>query len=294
MSMNQAEALERFVSDDLIAVAMQADATRRRMHPEGVVAYTVAAAVRCGDPARTCAEAVAAVERGASTVCLRGAGRLGLASVTELLAELRRELPEIWLEALRPEEVSALAAAAGQDMPDLLSRLRDAGLDSLLPEGPPPRDVAEVDAWFDLHAAAHRAGMPTVAILSFGAGESLESRVAFMARVEALQQRTGGFAAFSAEPAAAGLDGPTAVDSLKTLAIGRLMLASIEHVRVTQRQGLKVLETGLRFGADDAGQLLLPGDGRPDLREEDLRRVIRDAGLRPVERCRGYSALFAI
>src|SRR5665811_1941691 len=41
MSLSKAEALDLFRSDDLIGVGMEADAVRRRMHPDGVVTYII-------------------------------------------------------------------------------------------------------------------------------------------------------------------------------------------------------------------------------------------------------------
>ena len=41
MSLTKAEALELFRSDDLIGIGMEADAVRRRLHPEGVVTYII-------------------------------------------------------------------------------------------------------------------------------------------------------------------------------------------------------------------------------------------------------------
>ena len=41
MSLTKAEALELFRSDDLIGIGMEADAVRRRLHPEGVVSYII-------------------------------------------------------------------------------------------------------------------------------------------------------------------------------------------------------------------------------------------------------------
>ena len=41
MSLTKAQALEMFESDDLIGIGMEADAVRRRLHPEGVVTYII-------------------------------------------------------------------------------------------------------------------------------------------------------------------------------------------------------------------------------------------------------------
>jgi 2-iminoacetate synthase ThiH len=119
---------------------------------------------------------------------------------------------------------------------------------------------------------------------AFGGGETLEQRVDFLEAVRGLQEETGGFGAFAAVSAEAPnereLDGVTAVERLKTLAIARMFLDNIENVQASgTAQGLKVLQTGLRFGANDVGPV------RPEAgSEEDVRRIIRDAGFRPAQR----------
>src|SRR5258708_3615639 len=41
MGISRKDALNCFQSDDLIGIGMEADALRRRLHPEGVVSYTI-------------------------------------------------------------------------------------------------------------------------------------------------------------------------------------------------------------------------------------------------------------
>src|ERR1039457_7517134 len=41
MSLTKQQALEMFESDDLIGIGMEADAVRRRLHPEGTVTYII-------------------------------------------------------------------------------------------------------------------------------------------------------------------------------------------------------------------------------------------------------------
>jgi cyclic dehypoxanthinyl futalosine synthase len=89
-----------------------------------------------------------------------------------------------------------------------------------------------------------------------------------------------------------GLDEPTAVWSLKALAVARMVLDGIENVEAGGvGRGLKVLQTGLRFGANDAGWVMVDGDHGGGWGEEELRRVIRDAGFRPVERDAAYRVM---
>ena len=41
MSLSHAQALEMFRSDDLIGIGMEADALRRKLHPDGIVSYII-------------------------------------------------------------------------------------------------------------------------------------------------------------------------------------------------------------------------------------------------------------
>jgi cyclic dehypoxanthinyl futalosine synthase len=141
--------------------------------------------------------------------------------------------------------------------------------------------------WLGVHGAAHQLGMRTAATMVFGAGETPEQRVGLLEAVRQLQQETGGFTAFvpvaAKAPGGRELDGATAVERLKMLAISRMFLENIENVQSSRAgQGLKVLQTGLRFGANDVGTV--DAGAANGAAEEDLRRIIRDAGFRPAQR----------
>ena len=130
----------------------------------------------------------------------------------------------------------------------------------------------------------------------FGAGESMQERVAFLEAIHALQQQTRGFQAFILAsfhaPGGRDLDDPTAVEYLKTLAICRMVLDTIPHIQADwQQQGLKVLQMALRFGGNDAGSI---HGSSSSVSEEEIRRVIRDAGFKPAERDTLYRTLFLI
>lgn len=71
----------------------------------------------------------------------------------------------------------------------------------------------------------------------------------------------------------------TGMEYLKTVAISRLFLANVPHIQASCKQfGLKVAQIALRFGADDLGV------AEENVSEEELRRVIRDAGFSPKQR----------
>jgi len=145
------------------------------------------------------------------------------------------------------------------------------------------------------HRSAHLSGIPTTARMVFGAGETPEDRVDYLFAIRGLQQETGGFTAFAPTSFRPGprdsREAPTAVEYMRTLAVSRMVLDSIENVESScVAQGLKVVQMALRFGANDAGTI--PAEGTVSFTEEDLRRVIRDAGFRPVERDISYRTHF--
>ena len=226
-----------------------------------------------------------------------GMVRDGLTRLEGMLRELRRQFPQIWIEGPTVAEVVELAARGRLGVREVVVRLRDAGLDAIAGDGIGSVDGAGVREWIEAHRAAHELRMRTCAGMVFGAGETAEQRVDFLEAVRGLQEETGGFVAFvpmAAEaPGGRELDGVTAVERLKMLAIARMFLDNVESMQADGiASGLKVLQTALRFGANDAGAVMVAGDGlRAGASEEDLRRIIRDAGLRPAERDAAYRAM---
>jgi cyclic dehypoxanthinyl futalosine synthase len=183
----------------------------------------------------------------------------------------------------------AMAGGSGPALSESLARLQEAGLDSIAGDG----RGCSVEEWLAVHRAAHGLGMRTRAVMVFGGEETLEQQVDWLESVRQLQEETGGFAAFvpvaADAPGGRDLDGVTAVERLKTLAIARMFLDNVENVEASRtEQGLKVLQMGLRFGANDAGSVAAEGG----LGQEDVRRIIRDAGFRPAERAKGYRVMF--
>ena len=199
-------------------------------------------------------------------------------------------------------------AAALGDSPNRITRLRDAGLDSI------PGGGAEIlddeirarisrlkctsNEWEQMHRDAHSLGMRTTATMMFGCGEEYRHRVNHLERVRRIQEETGGFTAFipwifAPENTPLGKKVPeaTAVDYLKTLAISRMYLENVDHVQSSWlTPGIKVCQVGLQFGADDVGSILIEENVvyaagvRNRTNEAELRRIISDAGYIPAQR----------
>jgi cyclic dehypoxanthinyl futalosine synthase len=310
MGISRKQALDCFDSDDLIGIGMEADAVRRGLHPEGVASYAIDRKIDCAAPFGAICDQIR------ETVEMGGAGvTLGSAAVPErkidwferLLAGVREQFPAVWLHGLSASEILTIAEGSGLSSRDTISRLRDAGLgsiagddagilnDAVRQEG--VRGKQSVADWISVHRTAHELGMRTTAGMTFGVGESFEQRLNHLEVVRQLQEETGGFTAFtpvSFQPRKAGVSGfeeATAVEYLKTLAISRMVLDNIENLQAdVETQGLKVLQVGLRFGGNDVGSI--PLSGADDTTEEDLRRVIRGAGFKPVQRDTLYRTMF--
>jgi cyclic dehypoxanthinyl futalosine synthase len=303
MPITRQQALECFQSDDLIGLGMEADAVRRCLHPEGTVTYLVASPLNLtqlgSDPTAVADHAARALDLGASAITLNGAPEPApdIAWYETALGTIRRVAPGLSLDGLTAPQTLAIAGASNLALRETLIRLQAAGLEGLSGVGatftPAPHSCTVAD-WIDVHRTAHALGLPTTAAMLFGAGESIEQRLDLLEAIRALQAETGGFTAFTPiafVPAARELDGATAVERLKTLAIARIFLDGVPNLQASAdsrtSSNLKVLQMALRFGANDAGSID-PAEGTS---EEDLRRVIRDAGLRPAPRNATYSTV---
>jgi len=315
MGISRNDALDCFRSDDLIGIGMEADAVRRRLHPEGVVSYVIDGRVTYTESATgagfdpLCEKISNIVARGGHGVMLQGdvTPALTISWFDGLFRSIKKRFPAIWLHSLSASEILSIAEHSGLTVPDTIARLRDAGLDSI-----PGDDAGILDDevqqgtrqkwttadWLAVHRAAHKLGIQTTATMTFGCGETMEHRVNHLEAVRSLQEETNGFASFtpwSFAPKAASVQGfeeATAVEYLKTLAISRMYLDNILNVQSNlETQGLKVLQVGLRFGGNDVGSVML-AEGANAATEEQLRQVIRDAGFKPVQRDTVYRTMF--
>jgi cyclic dehypoxanthinyl futalosine synthase len=311
------EALDYFKSDDLIGIGMAADAVRRRLHPEGAVSYVVEGRVQIdGSFEALCGKIGETLDRGGTGLVLQGEGgnALEIGATEGLLRKIRERFPALWLHGLSASEIVGMAEGAGLPVRDAIVRLQDAGLNSIAGDDAEILDDAvqhsrarlrcSAEDWVKVHRAAHGLGMRTTATMMFGGGETMEHRVRHLEMVRRLQEETGGFAAFTPfafqpKGTAATIEGweeATGVEYLKTLAISRIYLENIENVQSNlETQGLKVLQMGLRFGGNDVGSVPESGPktaGARPIGEEDLRRVIRDAGFRPVQRDTLYRMVY--
>jgi cyclic dehypoxanthinyl futalosine synthase len=259
------------------------------------------------------------VELGGTGVLMQGGlhPELKIEWYEDLLRSIRERFPQVWLHCFSSPEVQNIAKVSGLTLRDTIARLRDAGLDSIPGGGAEILDdevrhkIARLkcttDEWVDVHRTAHELGMRTTATMMFGCGETIEQRMNHLDIVRNLQEETGGFTAFipwSFQPENTSLgksvrEEATAVDYLKTLAISRLYLENVLNVQSSWvTQGLKTCQIGLRFGGNDVGSIMIEENvvsaagAHNRASEEELRRIIRDAGFTPKQRDTLYRTYF--
>jgi cyclic dehypoxanthinyl futalosine synthase len=336
------EALELFRSDDLIGIGMRADAVRRQCHPEGIVSYIIDRNINytnfCTEYCTFCAfyrpmghaegyilphETIfekirETIELGGTGVLMQGGLHpdLKIEWYEDLFRAIKRRF-RIHLHCLSAPEVANIAEVSGLSLRDVISRLRDAGLDSIPGGGAEILDddvrrrisrlKCSTQEWIDVHRTAHQLGMRTTATMMFGCGETVEQRMNHLEIVRRIQEETGGFTAFipwtyqreNTALARSVREEATAVEYLQTLAISRIYLANIENVQASWvTQGLKTCQLALRFGANDVGSIMIEENVvaaagvHHRATEEELRRIIRDAGFVPKQRDTLYRTYF--
>lgn len=259
------------------------------------------------------------VDLGGTGVLMQGGlhPELKIGWYEELFRSIKARFPAVWLHCLSAPEVTNIAQVSGTTVRDTIARLRDAGLDSIPGGGAEILDdevryrisrlKCSTDEWIDVHRTAHMLGMRTTATMMFGCGETINQRVHHLEIVRRIQEETGGFTAFipwtfQRENTSLGRfvkEEATAVEYLKTLAIARLYLPGVLNVQSSWvTQGLKSCQLGLRFGGNDVGSIMIEENvvsqagARNQASEEDLRRIIRDAGFVPKQRDTLYRTLF--
>lgn len=234
----------------------------------------------------------------------------------KLLAGFKRIKPDVHMKCFTAVEIHFFAQHYGMTHREVLERLRAAGLDSLPGGGaeifhPDVRsrishDKATADEYLEVHRVAHGLGIRTNATMLYGHIETFDHRVDHLMRLRALQDETQGLQAFiplAFHPDGNGmrnLPAPTAVDALRTIAVSRLLLDNVPHIKAYWvSMTPEVAQIALRFGADDVDGTIVhetiyraAGSRSPSgLTVEQLVRLIREAGRVPVERDTLYNVV---
>lgn len=228
----------------------------------------------------------------------------------EVLQAVRRARPDAQIKAFTMIELAQIARIAKKPMDEVLADLKAAGL-SCCPGGGAEvfservheelfRAKLDNDGWFDVAREVHRAGLRSNVTMLYGHIETVEEKVTHLLHIRALQGETGGFMCFvplAFDPANTELEHipvTTGQQNLREIAIGRLLLDNIPHVKafwimITPA----VAQIALHYGADDIDgtvnhyeitHALGSHSHRQGLARDELLGLIEEAGRVPVER----------
>lgn len=236
----------------------------------------------------------------------------------DMIRRVKAILPEAAVKAFTAIELSYMIRKAGLSVGEGLRLLIDAGMDAIPGGGaeifdeeiraricPDKGSTAE---WFEVHRAAHEAGIKSNATMLYGHVESVAHRIDHLLRLRALQDETGGFNAFiplkyrNFGNSMSQIGEVAVTDDLRTLAMSRLVLDNVPHIKAYWvMYGKQTTEMALAFGADDIDGTIddstkiysMAGadDTRPRMSVDEMREMVSRAGFRAVERDTLYNEL---
>ncbi|MCY2975034.1 MAG: aminofutalosine synthase MqnE [Planctomycetota bacterium] len=239
--------------------------------------------------------------------------KLGYDWYRGMISLLHEAYPQLHLKAWTAVEMSWFEFLTKRPLRDILEDLREAGLGSMPGGGaeifhPEVRDQlcehkANSHKWIEVHRTAHEIGLKTNCTMLYGHVESAYHRIDHLMRLRELQDQTGGFQTFiplafhPENTKLSNIKKPSALMDLRTLAICRLMLDNVPHVKAYWIMlGIATAQTALAYGADDIDgtvrhELIYHDAGAttPELLTVDqIRQLIIEAGRDPVERDTTY------
>lgn len=336
-----AEGLTLYATHDVLAVGWLANYVRERLH--GDVTYfnvnrhinptnvCVAACKLCafgrkkGDPAgytmaleEAWQSAASGYSEAVTEFHIVGGLHpdLPLEYFLDLVSGLKQRFPQVHIKAFTMVEVAFLARRAKLTIAQVLSKMREAGVDSM------PGGGAEIFAehvraiicdhkidggeWLETARLAHKMGFKSNATMLYGHIESDEDRVDHLLKLRELQDETGGFQTFiplAFHPENTPLDHlpvTTGLTDIRQIAVSRLLLDNFAHIKAYwQMLTPKIAQIALRFGADDLDGTVIEekiyhdaGATTPQgMTRKELSRLISEAGRVPVERDTLYRAV---
>jgi len=235
-----------------------------------------------------------------------------------LLHQVRQTRPAIHIKAFTAIEIEYMVKKAGMSIENGLQLLKDSGLDSI------PGGGAEIfneeirgvicgqkstsEAWLKIHEVAHQLGIPSNATILYGHIEQYEDRINHLLRLRDLQDRTHGFNAFiplkfrNKNNELSWIEEVSLIEDMRNYAVSRIFLDNIPHIKAYWPMiGKQMAALSLNFGVDDLDGTIndstkiysLAGadDQNPALTSNELKELIRNAGLIPVERDSLYNSI---
>jgi len=240
----------------------------------------------------------------------------GLEWYLDIFSKIKEKYPTLHVKALTAAEIHFLSQEYNLSYQVIIDKMVSSGVDSM------PGGGAEIfdetvrkkicggkvssEQWLEIHKLWHTAGKQSNATMLFGHVETAEHRIDHMMRLRDLQDKTGGFNAFiplvyqRENNFLKVKDFLTGQEILKTMAISRLMLDNIPHIKaywVTSTVKLALLSQ--EFGANDLDGTIekesinsaAGANSANGMPLQEFVDVIKNSGFTPIERDSLYNEI---
>ncbi len=252
-----------------------------------------------------------AVENGATEVHIVGGlhPEWSFERYLNIVSIIKKNFPTLHIKAFTAIEIDYFSKLSGLTYEEVLLKLKEAGLGSLPGGGAEifspkvrkiiaPKKIGYIK-YLEIHKIAHMLGLHSTTTMLYGHVETYEDRVDHIEKIRELQDETNGFTCFiplAYQPENNDLevnDYTTGIDDLKTIAVSRLFLDNIPHIKAYWvMTGEKTAQVALNFGADDMDGTVMEekiahfaGAKSPTQQQKErLIKLIKEAGKIPVER----------
>lgn len=235
-----------------------------------------------------------------------------------IFSTIKKSFPSLHIKAMTAAEVDYFSRKFDKSYEEVLEDMAKAGVDSMPGGGAEIFDEGirkiicqgkvKSNDWLAIHSIWHKMGRHSNATMLFGHIENREHRIDHMLRLKAMQETSsgGGYNAFipllyQKENNYLNVQHfPSAQEILKTLAIARILLDNIPHIKAYWATlGLNLALVAQEFGADDIDgtievesiQSRAGAKSATGIEMEELIFKIKDAGFQAVERDSLYQEL---
>ena len=238
--------------------------------------------------------------------------KLPLDYYEDMMRTIKKNHPELKIKALTAAEIFFLSKLTKNSVKEILSRLKEAGLDSLPgggaelfhPEIRPKiaRGKCSGQEWLDTVEIAHNLGIRSNATMLYGHIEKPEHIIDHLIKLRELQKKTGGF--ITLIPLKFSLDNTeleqkhlvnnecSSVYDLRVIALSRLMLANVlNNISVYWvAYGKKLAQVALSNGGSDLvgtafSEEVYRAAGKPTASSiQELEVMVKEIGRKPIQR----------
>jgi cyclic dehypoxanthinyl futalosine synthase len=234
--------------------------------------------------------------------------------------KIKEKCPDVAIHGLSASEIDTISKVERSSTREVLSRLKESGLDTLPGAGAEILDddvksrisplKIKSDEWLNIMRQAHEMGIKSSATMMYGTGEDYEQRARHLMKIAELQEKTRGFMSFipwSFEPNNTKMqeDGMIKYPSgglelLKMIAISRIVFSGlIDHLQSSWlTNGIGMAQLALTYGADDFGGTLIgeevvsaTGARSTELTADKIVEAIKQIGFMAHERNNFYETI---